>query len=208
MRRAIIFAIGLFVLGLAPAPAQARETYTGTDLLENCRIASVCDTFFIGLLDAYVSIRVWAGLPGGICIPNGHLIWPFINEDLLAAPDEQLQQSTAASLVLNALRRRYSCEAGQPAVVQPAFLSGLDLSGLCQDTGLCEAFLIGVLDTHRTLVEWGELAAPHVCLPTGVENDELMLSFLTYLQGRQDQIQHTGGSLMILALSESYGCGP
>lgn len=206
MRHATIFALGLFLLGLAPAPAQARQVYSGMDLLENCQQASVCDAFFIGLLDSYMTIGGWTGLPGAFCIPNGHLIWPYVRDELLAAPGELTL--SAGSLVLRAMKGLYPCEARQPAVVQPAFLNGLSLTGMCQDTGLCEAFLIGVLDAHRTLLDWGDLAAPYVCVPEEVENEVLMLSLLTYLEGHQEQIQYTGGSLTILSLSESYGCGP
>jgi len=215
MRRATIFAIGLSLLGLVPGPAQARETYSGINMLINCTTnAVICDTYFSGLLDAYVAIQGWADTPPIFCIvgpSNGHLIWPLVVADLGEARVERpdILEFSAASLIIGSLRRLYPCEEGQPAVAEPAFLTGLELVGLCRDTGLCEAYLISVLEAHRTLVDWGTLTAPYVCLPDEVENNELMLSLLTYLGGRQDQLSdYSGGTLTIVALSESYDCGP
>jgi hypothetical protein len=75
----------------------------------------------------------------------------------------------------------------------------------CSNPTLCQAFLLGVLDTHRTLVDWGRIQ-PLVCLPEETTNVELMVTVMSYLQSHGDEVGFSAGSLILLALSEAHGC--
>lgn len=208
MRILATLAFCLFFLSFQPSPAQSRQVYSGMDLLKNCFDTVVCDAFFAGLLDSYVTITGWANVPAQFCIKGpseGHELWPFVGTILLAKPDEL--NFSADSLSLRALVTKYPCESGSPAVAQPAFLSGHNLIEICQNVELCEAFLVGVLGAHTTLIDWGTLPNPYLCIPEPVENEELILTLLTYLGENQDQLSYSGGGLTIIALSKTYGCG-
>lgn len=213
MRRAFFLAVCLTILslsmpGLSPRPAAAGDSYSGRDLGNNCKNQQVCDAFFAGMLDAYTSLLGWRLAQPAFCVTGpseGHQIWPGIAADIIGRDD--LAVSSAASLAYLSLEARFPCQPGQAAVEQPAFLSGIDLGFMCQDIGLCEAFLIGVVDLHRTLVDRGDLSPPMLCPPPEVENDELTFSLLTYLSGHQNDLEFSAGSLALLALAESYGCG-
>lgn len=213
MGRIFLLVIGYLAIltGIQSPVTEARQVYSGNDLLKNCENLQVCDTYFAGLLDSYISIVNWAQIPHSFCVPGpstGHLLWPLVGSDLMSITNQRYLKGSSDSLVLLALSRRYPCEPGQPALAEPAFLSGLDLINLCQDPGLCEAFIIGVLGAHQTLVDLGELGSPFLCIPEAAENQELMIYLLTYLGGHPDQLNYTGAGLTILALSEYYVCAP
>lgn len=210
MRRSSLLAVFLIMGGLTAPTSQARETYSGRDLGINCADEQVCDAFFAGFLDAYTALLAWrpAELTPAFCITGtsvGREIWPFIAADLIARQD--LAESTAASLVYLSLEKRHPCNDSQPvAVAQPVFMSGIDLSFACQNANHCVAFLVGVLDLHRTLVDRGELQTALVCIPEDAVNSELGLVVLNYLGAHPDQLTYSAGSLSLLALAETHGC--
>ncbi|MDA1132747.1 MAG: Rap1a/Tai family immunity protein [Proteobacteria bacterium] len=208
MRRALLLAACLLLPAVSPPPAAAGESFSGRDLGNNCKNQQICDAFFAGMLDSYSSLLGWRQAAPAFCITGpsaGHLLWPGIAADIIGRDD--LAISSAASLAYLSLEARFPCQPGQPAVAQPTFLSGIDLGIMCQDIGLCEAFLIGVVDLHRTLVDRGD-QPPLMCAPPEVQNDELTFSLLTYLSGHQNELEFSAGSLALTALAESYGCGP
>ena len=205
MRFALLLFVLLCIPALTPTSSEAREVYSGKDLLNNCtEDTEICDTFFAALLDSYVSIIAWTEKPSLFCL-SGPSAFFWAGADMLARPDEL--DFSAESLILRALKNHFPCSfENQPIIENPEFLSGVDLVSLCKDANKCEAYLVGALGAHRTLLDWGILSAPYVCIPESIENTELLMTLLTYLSGNQDQLGFSAGGLTIIALSETYKC--
>ena len=207
-----VLAAGTLALALLYAQtAAARDVYSGSDLLINCRAAGVCNIYFAALLDSYSTLVRWAGVPPAFCLTgpaDGLALWPTIRPDLEAQPDRL--HFSAGSLVLLALEQKYACAQGSTtAVADPSsFRSGVEVLVLCQDLGICGAFLIGVLDSHTTLVDWDVLATPLVCIPEEQTNPQIVVSVLTYLSEHLEDLDYSAGSLFLLALLASYPCAP
>ncbi len=207
-----LFAIGAAIFGFATLtaapPAEARQVFSGQDLILNCKDPVICDVFLEAVLDSQASLVGWYQVPPTVCPPidlGMNLIWGLVrahydrNEDQLA--------NSAGSLALIALERALPCGEGvSPAqAVMPRFLTGIDLVVICANPIVCEAFIIGVLDGHKTLVDW-ERIRPLVCMADTVTNADLMVKTSNYLQAHGDQLQYSAASLVLLALSEVYGC--
>lgn len=191
-----------------PEPAEARQVYSGQDLILNCKDPVICDVFLAALLDSQSTLVGWYQVPATVCPPvdlGMNLIWGLVrahydrNEGELA--------KSAGSLALIALESAVPCgEAVSPAeAVMPRFRTGIDLVVTCANPLVCEAFLIGVMDGHQTLVDWNRIR-PLVCLPEEIANSDLMLATLNYLEAHGDQLNYSAASLVLLALSEAYGC--
>ena len=208
MQRILITA-AFFLGALSAAPAaEAREVYSGTDLIINCKDPVICDVFLLALLDTQLSLSGWYRLEATYCPPVNLgmiLTWGVVrayfdrNEDLLG--------DSAGSLAISALEEAMPCSGTvkPEAALMPRFFTGIDLIVACANPLVCEAFLIGVMDAHQTHSDWGRIQ-PLVCLGEEIENTELMAATLAYLETHEDQLGFTAGSLVLLALAETYAC--
>ena len=215
MARAFLGAVTLALGLLAAQPrADAREVFSGLDLITNCEDLVICKLFLMGVLDAHWSLSDWNRVEPTICAPQTlsiEQLWALVLAFFYDNGDRLEFESTAGSLSLIALENRHPCRpqaAAEPAMAATPisrFYIGLELILACANPIVCETFLIGVLDGYQTLVDWGRID-PIVCLPEDVTNRELMFATLTYLGENQEQLQFTAGSLTLLALNRNYPC--
>lgn len=207
MRKAILTLLAIWMMA---SPAQALpQGYSGADLLQNCSAdASVCDFYLQGLLDAHDTLMVWAQGTSRICSPRSmepRELWQVVAPRLQARPDRLA--ASAGSLVLDALRVAYHCAgtaAPAPALAKP--YSGVDLANLCATPVSCEALIVGALDAHQTLVDWGRIPKAYTCLPAASNIDEWRLTVLRYLGAHLDSANFSAGSLILLGSAEAYRC--
>jgi hypothetical protein len=207
--RSILAAGGLLLALLHPQSTAARDVYSGSDLLINCGTAGVCNTYFAALLDSYSTLARWAGVAPAFCLTgsaDASTLWPALRTGIALRPDRA--ERTAGSLVLLELQRKYPCADENATAIadQSSFLSGFEMLLLCQDLGICGAFLIGVLDSHTSLVDWDMLASPLVCIPEESTNPQIIASVLTYLSDHLDDLEYSAGNLFLLALLANYPC--
>ena len=210
MKRSLFAGLMLALAGLVTTPtSQARQVYSGQDLIANCKDPVVCDEFLIGLMDSHATLAGWYQLPATICPPADlgmGLYWGLVRA-FFDRREDTLMASSAGSLALIALEGALPCVQDEMPVapVLPRFRTGIDLVVSCANPILCEAFLLGVMDNHQTLLDWGRIPAL-VCLPADITNAELMVTIANYLEAHDDQLQFSAGSLILLALSEAHGC--
>ncbi len=210
MKRSLFAGLMLGLLALAAtSSAAAREVYSGQDLILNCKDPVVCDEFLIGLIDSHATLAGWYQLPATICPPADlgmSLFWGLVRA-YFDRREDTLVVSSAGSLALIALEGALPCVQNEAPVnpVMPRFRTGIDLVVSCANPILCEAFLLGVMDSHQTLLDWGRIPAL-VCLPAEITNAELMVTIISYLEAHDDQLEFSAGSLILLALSEAHRC--
>ena len=210
MKRSLLAALFFGFTALAVMPsAEARQVYSGQDLIVNCQDTVVCDEFLLALLDSHATLEGWYQLPATVCPPADlgmNLMWGLVRA-FFDRTDNSLSDSSAGSLALIALESALPCtQDGAPVTaVLPRFRTGIDLAVTCANPILCEAFLLGVLDSHRTLIDWGRIQ-PLVCLPEKATNPDLMVTVIQYLESHRDNLDFSAGSLVLLALSEAHGC--
>jgi hypothetical protein len=210
MKRSLFAALifGFAALTATPSTA-ARQVYSGQDLINNCKNPALCDEFLLALLDSQKTLEDWYQLPATVCPPvdlGMNLFWGLVRA-FFDRTASNLEENSAGSLTMIALENALPCVQNDVTVtpVMPRFRTGIDLVVTCSNPTLCQAFLLGVLDTHRTLVDWGRIQ-PLVCLPEETTNVELMVTVMSYLQSHGDEVGFSAGSLILLALSEAHGC--
>ncbi len=210
MRALVAIAALWLAAGLAAQPASARQVYQGGDLIRNCATQEVCDAFFSGLLDARGTLMTWTDGRHLVC-PARPLstaeIWPIVSTYLQQHPDQL--PFYASSSALNALQASYRCPADSGGTVQilDRVRDATDLVALCQNLVLCQAFTIGVLDSHQALADW-KIVSPLMCLPDTAELREAMLVILTFIGEHPQQLRYSAGSVALTALSTRYPCVP
>ena len=203
---AVVAAFSLLIA--APERASAREVFTGNDLMKNCSDAVTCRTYLSALLDADETLTGWNTLQPQFCPPApqpSDAIWPVVRAFLEGHTDQL--KFTAGSVTLIALENTYRCPAGtttaQRSLVR--YFSGAELNAVCQNFSMCQAFIIGVMDAHTSLVDWKRMR-PMICLPEAAENRDLMLAVADYVGGHPGELNYTAGSLVLLALTARYPC--
>ena len=210
MKRSLLAALlfGFAALTATPSTA-ARQVYSGQDLINNCKNPALCDEFLVALLDSQATLAGWYQLPATVCPPADlgmNLFWGLVRA-FFDRTTNNLEESSAGSLALIALEGALPCVQNDVPVtpVMPRFRTGIDLVVTCSNPILCEAFLLGVLDSHKTLVDW-ERIQPLVCLPEETTNVELMVTVMSYMESHGEEMDFSAGSLVLLALSEAHGC--
>ena len=211
MKRSLLAALlfGFAALTATPSAAAGHHVYSGQDLIKNCKDTAVCDEFLVALLDSHATLTGWHQLPATVCPPADlgmNLFWGLVRA-FFDRTTNNLEESSAGSLALIALEGALPCVQNDVPVtpVMPRFRTGTDLVVTCGNPILCEAFLLGVLDSHKTLVDWGRIQ-PLVCLPEETTNVELMVTVMSYMESHGEEIDFSAGSLVLLALSEAHGC--
>ena len=196
------------VLAAAPHSGSARQVYTGNDLIKNCSDAVICRTYLSGLLDADETLAGWGTLQPQFCPPAPQLsdaIWPVVRAFFEGHTDQL--KFTAGSVTLIALGNAYRCPPGtataQRSLVR--YFSAAELNAVCLNVSMCEAFVIGVMDAHTSLVDWKRMR-PMICLPETAENRDLMLAVADYVGGHPNELGYTAGSVVLLALTARYPC--
>ena len=210
MKRSLLAALlfGFAALTATPSTA-ARQVYSGQDLINNCKNPALCDEFLVALLDSQATLAGWYQLPATVCPPADlgmNLFWGLVRA-FFDRTTNNLEESSAGSLALIALEGALPCVQNDVPVtpVMPRFRTGIDLVVTCSNPILCEAFLLGVLDSHKTLVDW-ERIQPLVCLPEETTNVELMVTVMSYMESHGEEMDFSAGSLVLTALSEAHGC--
>lgn len=200
----------------APA-AHGYASFSGADLVVNCENAEVCDAFLAAVFDSYAALVSWNRVAPSFCAPAAPLeaLWPVLLPELRASP--ALGGVAGASLVLETVERLYPCSAGASAFAAPITRSATEMGLRCQNLAACRAMVMGVLDTHRTLVDRAMVPAVY-CLPEigggepdgadphAEQTDELTVAVLTFMASRPDQLAYSGGSVVLVALAERYPC--
>ena len=199
----------LTVAGFAPQAAADPALFTGADLIKNCGDAVTCRTYLSGLLDADETLSGWNRLPPQFCpqAPQpAEAIWPVIKA-FFEAHTDQLPH-VAGSVALIALENGYRCPAGA-ASAQPAlsrYYRGAELNAVCQSFDMCQAFIIGVMEAHQSLVGWNRIR-PMICAPVSAQNRDLILAVADYVGTHPNDLGYTAGSVVLLALVTKYPCG-
>ena len=87
----------------------------------------------------------------------------------------------ASSITLNAVQESYRCPANAtvPAQVLDRVRDATELVSLCQNPALCQAFTIGVIDSHQAFAD-SKIIRPMVCMPDQAEIRDAMLTVITY----------------------------
>ena len=197
--------------------AHAYASYSGADLIINCESLDVCDAFLAGVFDAYAALVSWNTVAPSFCTPTAtaETLWPVLRPELAASP--AVAGVAGASIVIETLKRLYPCAAGVAAFSPPVTHSATEMALRCQYLPVCRAMVMGVLDTHRTLVDRATVP-PVYCLPAVVgaemagpeqhaeQTDEFTLTVLTFIASRPEQLAYTGGSVVLVALAERYPC--
>lgn len=200
--------IALGSIAMAPRDAAARQVYQGGDLVKNCSSAEICDAFLSGLFDARGALMTWTGGKHAICTPrplNTAEIWPTVSTYLQRHPDQL--PFYASSVTLNALQEGNRCapNAAPTAQVLDRLRDATELVSLCQNPTLCQAFTIGVLDSHQALADW-KVIQPMICMPDQAEIRDAMVAVITYVGQHAEALGFTAGSVALTALSQRYPC--
>ena len=76
---------------------------------------------------------------------------------------------------------------------------------MCQSFDVCQAFIIGVMEAHQSLVGWNRIR-PMICVPLQAQNSDLMLATANYVGNHPNELGYTAGSVVLLALTARYPC--
>ena len=211
--RVFLLAAALLVAAATFAPrdsAALPRGYSGTDLLQNCANATLCELYLRALVDAYDTLLIWTKVPSRVCVAQPQdpaVVWRTVANALNARPDRL--PASAGSLAIDAMQVAYRCGTGPAPTTSPLFAprDGVDLATQCTNFALCEPILFAVLDAHQTLVDWQRIPTKFVCLPEASTLAEWRLNVLKYLGEHLDQLPvHTSASLVLTAMAQKYPC--
>ncbi len=205
---AVALVAAVATIAVAPREAEARQVYQGGDLVKNCAAADICDAFLSGVFDARGALITWTGAKHPICPPRPLTtaeIWPTVATYLQRHPDQL--PFYASSITLNAVQESYRCPANAtvPAQVLDRVRDATELVSLCQNPALCQAFTIGVIDSHQAFAD-SKIIRPMVCMPDQAEIRDAMLTVITYVGQHPEALNFSAGSVALTALSLRYPC--
>ena len=87
-----------------------------------------------------------------------------------------------------------------------ADMSGNDLKDNCgsRSNSLCAGYIVGTLDSMRTIAE--EANAPMFCLPPGVGEEQVTTLVRKYLADHPERLHTRAASLIMNAMIGAYPC--
>jgi len=74
------------------------------------------------------------------------------------------------------------------------------------DISFCEGLLQGVVSGHDTLITWGYLKEPVICVPGDIDTDRLAKIFVGYVAAHIERQNHTASSLAMNAFKQAFPC--